>query len=202
MRLPFLRKRFGAVSRTFEAGAKGRAGSCPLESGGWQALMPNTSLLEPKFTTMPLTGARRSIASTTTEVSRPITAGFDSRTSSTCGAGPVPAAQRDRVTVSLINVTAPLRAKSLPFTVAPLFTEIDVKAMTVPWSAVLVPSVAELPTCQKTLHAWAPLMRLTPRSVAVVSVDATWKMNTARGSPCASSVRRPVNPSEGTDPVL
>ena len=182
--------------------------------------MPNTSRLRPNCTLIPLTGARVSIVSTTIEVSRPITAGFDSRTSSTRGAGPapgpgsvpglvpgpvpgpVPAAHRDRVTVSLINVTAPLRARSLPFTVAPSFTEIDVKARMLPWNAVLVPSVAELPTCQKTLHAWAPLTRLTLLSVAVMSVDAIWKMNTARGSPCASSVRRPVSPSEATGPVL
>ena len=174
--------------------------------------------MSPNCTLIPLTGARESLVSTTIEVSRPITAGFDSRTSSTCGArpvpgpvpvpepapvpGPVPAAHRDRVTVSLINVTAPLRATRLPFTLAPLFTEIDVKARMLPWNAVLVPSVAELPTCQKTLHAWAPLTRRTLLSVAVTSVDGIWKMNTARGSPCASSVRRPVSPSEATDPVL
>ena len=169
----------------------------------------------PNCTLIPLTGARVSIVSTTIEVSRPITAGFDSRTSSTWSAGlapgpgsvaglpgPVPAAHRDRVTVSLINVTAPLRARSLPFTVTPSFTEIDVEARMLPWNAVLVPSVAELPTCQKTLHAWAPLTRRTSLSVAVMSVDGIWKMNTARGSPCASSVRRPVSPSEATDTLL
>ena len=62
--------------------------------------------------------------------------------------GGVTGAHCDRVTVSLINVTAPLRAKSLPSTVTPLFTEIDVKARMLPVNAVLVPSVASLPTCQ------------------------------------------------------
>ena len=103
--------------------------------------------------------------------------------------------------MSLIRVTAPLRARSLPSTTTPLFTEIEVSARMLPLKAVRVPSVAELPTCQKTLHAWAPLMRLTLLSVAVVSVDAIWKMKTARGSPWASSVRAPVSPSEATEPV-
>ena len=116
--------------------------------------------------------------------------------------GSVPAAHRARVTESSISVTAPLRARSLPFTLAPSFTEIDVSARMLPWNAVLVPSVAELPTCQKTLHAWAPLTSRTLLSVAVTSVDGIWKMNTARGSPCASSVRRPVSPSEPTSPLV
>jgi hypothetical protein len=64
------------------------------------------------------------------------------------GGGPVPAAHWDRVTESLINVRAPLRAKSLPSTFTPLFTEIDVRARMLPLNAVVVPSVAELPTCQ------------------------------------------------------
>jgi len=70
------------------------------------------------------------------------------RTRGPVRSGLVLAAHRDRVTVSLINVTAPLRAKSLPFTATPSFTEIDVKARMLPWNAVLAPSVAELPTCQ------------------------------------------------------
>jgi hypothetical protein len=41
----------------------------------------------------------------------------------------------------------------------------------------VVPRVAELPTCQKTLAGWAPLMRTTLLLVAVVSALAIWKMN-------------------------
>ena len=33
-------------------------------------------------------------------------------------------------------------------TVAPLFSEMLASAITLPWNAVVVPSVAELPTCQ------------------------------------------------------
>jgi hypothetical protein len=37
--------------------------------------------------------------------------------------------------------------------VAPVCAVMLVSAMTVPTNVVVVPSVAELPTCQKTLHA-------------------------------------------------
>jgi hypothetical protein len=36
-----------------------------------------------------------------------------------------------------------------------------------------VPSVAELPTCQNTLHAWAPLVNTMLLAEAVMSVEAT-----------------------------
>ena len=55
----------------------------------------------------------------------------------------------------------------------------------------VVPSVAELPTCQKMLAALAPPLRMTWRPVVVVRVEAIWKMNTAFASPWASSVRSP-----------
>ena len=51
------------------------------------------------------------------------------------------------------RVTAPFSANSLPFTVAPVFAVMEMLAMTVPTKWVPVPRVAELPTCQKTLHA-------------------------------------------------
>jgi hypothetical protein len=41
----------------------------------------------------------------------------------------------------------------------------------------VVPRVAELPTCQKTLAGRAPLMRATLLPVAVVSALPIWKMN-------------------------
>jgi hypothetical protein len=40
-----------------------------------------------------------------------------------------------------------------------------------------VPRVAELPTCQKTLAGWAPLIRATVLPVAVVSAVPIWKIN-------------------------
>ena len=55
--------------------------------------------------------------------------------------------------------------------------------MIVPRNVEPVPSVAELPTCQKTLQACAPLIRLTVLADAVVSVEPAWKTKTAFGSP-------------------
>ncbi len=46
-----------------------------------------------------------------------------------------------------------------------------------------MPSVAELPICQKTLQAWAPPVSSTRLLEAVVSVEPIWKMKTALGSP-------------------
>jgi hypothetical protein len=68
----------------------------------------------------------------------------------------------------------------------------DVSARMFPLKVEPVPSVAELPTCQKTLQACAPPRRLTLLLDAVMSVDAIWKMKTPLGSPWASSVRVPV----------
>ena len=103
----------------------------------------------------------------------------------------------------LSNVTAPVRANALPFSTAPVVLVMDASAMMVPWNMVLVPSVAELPTCQNTLWELAPLMRmmwLLP--AAVVKVDCIWKIHTAFGLPPPSSVRLPVIPSEGCAVVV
>ena len=80
-----------------------------------------------------------------------------------------------------------------PLTTAPVCTDIDVNAMIVPLKAEAVPNVAEVPTCQKTLHAWAPLITLTLLAEAVVRAEAVWKMKTASGSFWPSSVRVPLS---------
>lgn len=64
----------------------------------------------------------------------------------------VPAAQVDLAIVFESMVTAPLRANTRPSTVAPVLRVIDVSAKIFPTKVVLVPRVAELPTCQKTFH--------------------------------------------------
>lgn len=99
-----------------------------------------------------------------------------------------------RVMVLVSRVTAPLRASSRPATVAPVFALMDVRARMLPLNVVFVPRVAELPTCQNTLQGWAPLIRETLLPEPVIRVLATWKMNTALGSPWASSVTVPVRP--------
>src|SRR6185369_16585868 len=49
------------------------------------------------------------------------------------------------------NVTAPLRARSLPLTTAPVVAVTDCKAKILPAKLELVPRVADEATCQKTL---------------------------------------------------
>ena len=68
-----------------------------------------------------------------------------------------------------------------------------VNARIFPSNAVVVPRVAELPTCQNTLHGEALFIRTTDDADAVVSVLPIWKTQTALGSPKALSVSIPVN---------
>jgi hypothetical protein len=76
-------------------------------------------------------------------------------------AGGVTALQVEVVMVLSSSVTAPLRASARPCKVAPVFIEIDESARIVPTKELDVSSVAELPTCQKTLHARTPPERTT-----------------------------------------
>jgi len=94
------------------------------------------------------------------------------------------------------NVTAPVRANALPIMLTPVFTVILVSARIFPLNEVVVPSVAELPTCQNTLQGEALLIRTTDDADAVVSVLPILKIQTALGSPWALSVSAPVNPTE------
>jgi hypothetical protein len=107
----------------------------------------------------------------------------------------VAVAQAGRVMTLSSRLTCPLRARTRPDTVVPVCTLADVSARMLPTNVVFVPRVAELPICQNTLHAWAEPTRFTVLLDAVMSVDPTWKMKTALGSPCASSVTVPVRPS-------
>ncbi len=67
------------------------------------------------------------------------------------------------------RLTAPLRASSLPSSVAPVFAVIVVSAITVPANTEFVPSVADAPICQYTLQGCAPLIRFTVVADPVVS---------------------------------
>lgn len=95
------------------------------------------------------------------------------------------------VIVFVSRVTAPFRARSRPDTLAPVVAVILVRAMTVPTIVDPEPRVAELPTCQNTLHGSAPLMSETTLELPVMRVLADWKIQTALGSPAASRVRVP-----------
>ena len=119
------------------------------------------------------------------DVYGPVTTGADSNVT---GFGPV--------MVLLSKVTAAFSANSRPSTVAPVSAVMAVKARMFPTKSESVPRVAELPTCQKTLPARAPLVRTTWLLEAVISVDPAWKIQTAFGLFVASSVRVPVIANE------
>ena len=68
------------------------------------------------------------------------------------------------------SVTAAVRAKALPKSVAPVCIEIAMLAMIVPSKAVDGAIVAELVTRQKIWQGWAPLMRTTWALFAVTRV--------------------------------
>ena len=111
------------------------------------------------------------------------------------GGGVVDATHVPRVMTSSSKVTDAFEANTRPSTVTPVCTWMDANARMFPMKVEVVPSVAELPTCQKTLQACAPPRRLTLLLDAVMSVVAIWKMKTPLGSPWASSVRVPVIPN-------
>jgi predicted lipid-binding transport protein (Tim44 family) len=82
--------------------------------------------------------------------------------------------------VSSMRLTPPVLASSRPLIVADDSTEIDAEARMLPANSDPVSMVAELPTCQNTSHAEAPL--ISTKSVAVTdptgSADGTWNTNT------------------------
>jgi len=84
--------------------------------------------------------------------------------------------------VSVSRVTAPLRARVRPSMVTPVVTLTEVRARIVPTNREPVPRVAELLTCQKTLHALAPLMSVTELVEAVMRVEGDLKIQTELGS--------------------
>jgi hypothetical protein len=63
------------------------------------------------------------------------------------GGGPPPQLPTTETTL-LSSVTAPVRAKRAPSLVAPVFRVMLASARMFPLKSVVVPSVAELPTCQ------------------------------------------------------
>ena len=102
-------------------------------------------------------------------------------------------------TVLEASVTAPLRARARPLKVVPVFMVMLESARMLPTNVVPVPSVAELPICQKTCggRVWLPaLMTATDDPDAVVSVEPVWKMNSASGLPWKSRVNVPVRNAE------
>ena len=94
--------------------------------------------------------------------------------------------------VLLSRVTAAVEASRRPVTVAPVCAVTEARASTVPTKVELVPRVAELPTCQKTLQEACGVVNLTTLREPVIRVLEAWKMNTAFGFVRLSSVSVPV----------
>src|SRR4051794_37120651 len=99
------------------------------------------------------------------------------------------------LTLLVSRVTAPLRASVLPFVLAPVVSVMLMSARMSPTNEVPVPSVAELPTCQKTLLQLLPplLMIVTDELLAVVRLLPILKRNSAFALPRASRVSAPVS---------
>ena len=76
------------------------------------------------------------------------------------------------------KVTAPVSDNALPFGAAPVPSEMEAWARMLPLKMEVVPSVAEVPTCQKMLAACAPPCRMNWLPLKVVSALAIWKMKT------------------------
>src|ERR1700724_635348 len=110
--------------------------------------------------------------------------------------GPTVGAPLHTATWLSSRVPAPFRARPLPDPLAPVFRVMLVSATMLPSSAVPVPRVAELPTCQKMPQLEPPLISSTDEALAVVSVLPILKMNRALGLPCALRVRVPVSCAE------
>jgi hypothetical protein len=91
------------------------------------------------------------------------------------------------VMVLASSVTAPFRTRTRPWTVAPVFSVAEVSAMMVPTKVLAELSVAELPTCQNTLQAWAPFSSCTTLFDATTRSDDAWKMKTEFGLPAPFS---------------
>ena len=64
--------------------------------------------------------------------------------------------------------------------------------MMLPAKAARVRRVAEEVTCQNTLQACAPLVRMTSLSTSAITVEADWKIQTALGLPPPSRMSVPV----------
>src|SRR5438477_537598 len=97
-------------------------------------------------------------------------------------------------TVTAPEALPPAPANNLPLTMAPLFTVMETAARIFPLKTLVVPKVAELPTCQKMFFAWAPPLKTMLVAGSVVSVEAILKMKTAFALPWPSRVKIPWGP--------
>jgi hypothetical protein len=175
----------------------GTPGVFPGTIGTTRVVLPGTTGVVPgtvEATTVVLPGTTGVFASTTgvvpgTGVVDPGTTGVVPGTTGVMDPDPGTVPQVELVNTLLSNVTEAFLAKARPSTVALVLRVIAVKARMLPTKEVLVPRVADEPTCQNTLHACAPPVRTTELPEPVMSVLPAWKMNTEAESPLRVSGR-------------
>src|SRR4029078_8497807 len=108
-------------------------------------------------------------------------------------AGTGMAAHDEALILFVSRVTAPLRASARPTRLAPVVMVMLVSARMLPTSEVEVPTVADEPTCQNTLHGDPLPLMITDELEAVVSVLPILKIHIAAALPWPFSVRVPVS---------
>ena len=107
------------------------------------------------------------------------------------------------VVIVLLSVAAaPLRVSSAPLRVAPAAIETAAFPMIMPLNDDVAPVDTAPATCQKTLYALVPLIRLIWVAAAVLRAPPIWKMKTASGSPNPSSVMVPPLSETAAAPEL
>jgi hypothetical protein len=100
------------------------------------------------------------------------------------------------LTVLSSRVTVAPNAKTPPLDTASVLSVTEAAARIFPWNTLPVPKVAELPTCQNTLHANPPPVSRTLDPDAVVREDPIWKYHASLAEPVPTRVKVPVTAAE------
>jgi hypothetical protein len=100
------------------------------------------------------------------------------------------------LTMLLSRVTVAPNAKTPPLDTAWVLSVTEVAARIFPWNTLPVPKVAELPTCQNTLHANPPPVSTTLDPDAVIREDPIWKYHASLAEPVPARVKVPVTAAE------
>jgi hypothetical protein len=94
------------------------------------------------------------------------------------------------------RVTVAPNAKTPPLDTASVVSVTEAAARIFPWNKLPVPKVAELPTCQNTLHANPSPVSRTLDPDAVVREDPIWKYHASLAEPVPARVKVPVTAAE------
>ena len=100
------------------------------------------------------------------------------------------------LTVLKSRVTVAPNAKTPPLDTALVLSVTEAAARIFPWNKLPVPKVAELPTCQNTLHGNPPPVSRTVDPDAVIREDPIWKYHASLAEPVPARVKVPVTAAE------